>query len=339
MNSATIRDVARAADVSVATVSRSLNGIESVAAKTRDRVLRAAGELDYVPNSGARALSTRRTDTIGVLLPDLHGEFFSELIRGIDLAARARGLHLLLSSSHGDPAEAAAALRAMRSRVDSVILMVPHAGENLLVRAGMGSVPMIFIGRGPCSSGGTSFEIDNYSGAYAITEHLMNLGRKRIAFVAGPSGNIEAKERLRGYCSAIARTDASEWIVDGDFSEQSGRDAVKTFIGVDRPDAIFCANDMMAIGCLEALKDAGVAVPDDIALAGFDDIPIARYVSPALTTAAVPIADIGRQALECCAAVIAGRTTDQQRTFKPELVVRASSARQTKRILEGNDHE
>ena len=325
MNDATIRDVARAADVSVATVSRSLNGNESVAAETRDRVLRAAGELDYVPNSGARALSTRRTDTIGVLLPDLHGEFFSELIRGIDLAARARGLHLLLSSSHGDPAEAAAALRAMRSRVDSIILMLPHASEDYLVGAGAGSVPMVFLGRGGCKGGHPSFEIDNYSGAFAITEHLLGVGRKRIAFVAGPSNNLEAGERLRGYCAAIAAAGGSEWIVDGDFSEQSGRDAAKDFIGDDRPDAVFCANDMMAIGCLETIRDAGLRIPDDIALAGFDDIPIARYVSPALTTAAVPIADIGRQALECCAATIAGEASEPQRIFKPQLVVRAST--------------
>ena len=332
MNSATIRDVARAADVSVATVSRTLNGLDTVAAKTRDRVLRAAGELDYVPNSGARALSTRRTDTIGVLLPDLHGEFFSELIRGIDLAARARGLHLLLSSSHGDPDEAAAALRAMRSRVDSVILMLPHAGEDSLIGPATGPVPMLFIGRGASSRRHISFEIDNYSGAVAITEHLVALGRKGIAFVAGPSSNIEAKERLRGYCSAIAAAGLSEWIVDGDFSERSGRDAARAFIGDDRPDAVFCANDMMAIGTLEALKDAGVTVPEDIALAGFDDIPIARYVSPALTTAAVTIAEIGRQALESCAALIAGNRTDHQRTFKPELVVRASTTTQIDRI-------
>lgn len=336
MNGATIRDVARAADVSVATVSRTLNGLDSVAAKTRDRVLRVAGELDYVPHSGARALSTRRTDTIGVLLPDLHGEFFSELIRGIDLAARAQGLHLLLSSSHGDPAEAAAALRSMRSRVDSVILMLPHAGEDSLIGAGMGPEPMLFIGRGASNGGHIAFDIDNYSGALAITGHLASLGCERIAFVAGPPSNIEAKERLRGYCSAIAAAGLREWIVDGDFTEQSGREATRAFIGDDRPDAIFCANDMMAIGCLEALKDAGIRVPDDIALAGFDDIPIARYVSPALTTAAVPIAEIGRQALESCASLISGGKTDRQRTFKPELVVRASSARQTRQFERGN---
>lgn len=135
MKGATIRDVARAADVSVATVSRTLNGIENVAGMTRDRVLKVASELDYIPHSGARSLSSKRTDTIGVLLPDLHGEFFSELIRGIDLAARARGLHLLLSSSHGDPVEAAAALRAMRSRVDSIIMMSLNAGNDAVVPA------------------------------------------------------------------------------------------------------------------------------------------------------------------------------------------------------------
>lgn len=332
MNGATIRDVARAADVSVATVSRTLNGIDSVAVKTRDRVLRAAGELDYVPHSGARALSTRRTDTIGVLLPDLHGEFFSELIRGIDLAARAQGLHLLLSSSHGDPAEAAAALRAMRSRVDSIILMLPGAGDDLLAGAGAAAVPLVFLGHaasGRAASGGgahCALAIDNYAGAVAITEHLIASGRQRVTFVTGPADNADAGERLRGYRAAMRRAGLAETVLDGDFSEQAGRDAAKRIVAGQRPDALFCANDMMAIGALEALKEAGVAVPRDIALAGFDDIPIARYVSPPLTTAAVPIAEIGRQALECCAAVIAGRPADGQRMFNPSLVIRASSA-------------
>jgi LacI family transcriptional regulator len=326
VNDVTIRDVARAADVSVATVSRTLNGIESVAAETRDRVLRAADELDYVPNSGARALSTRRTDTIGVLLPDLHGEFFSELIRGIDLAARARGLHLLLSSSHGDPAEAAAALRAMRSRVDSIIVMVPHVGGELLAGVDGASVPMVFVGRTELRGAHLAIAIDNYAGAFAITEHLVSSGRTAVAFVAGPADNLDASERLRGYRAAAKRFGTAEWIIDGDFTEQAGRDAASAVINGRRPDALFCSNDMMAIGALEALKEAGVAVPDGIALAGFDDIPISRYVSPPLTTAAVPIAEIGRQALECCAAAVAGGKPEHQRTFKPELVVRASTS-------------
>ena len=309
----------------MATVSRTLNGIDKVAGITRDRVLKIAHELDYVPHSGARALSTRRTDTIGVLLPDLHGEFFSELIRGIDLAARSRGLHLLLSSSHGDPAEAAAALRAMRSRVDSIIVMLPSAGEEVLVHSKKGSVPMVFLGSGDHRDH-PSFEIDNFAGAFAITRHLLDTGRSRIAFVAGPPENFEARERLRGYRAAIETAGVREWIVEGDFSEQSGRDAAEQFIGGTPPDAIFCANDMMAIGCLEVLRDAGLRIPEDVALAGFDDIPIARYVSPALTTAAVPIAEIGRRALECCVDLIGGRETDLRHLFQPVLAIRASTA-------------
>lgn len=312
----------------MATVSRTLNGIEKVAAPTRDHVLKIANELDYIPHSGARALSTKRTDTIGVLLPDLHGEFFSELIRGIDLAARARGLHLLLSSSHGDPVEAAAALRAMRSRVDSIIVMSLNPGNGSAAPKGPLGVPLVFLGGSDRHADHPSFVIDNYAGAFAITEHLARGGHRRIAFVAGPTDNIEAKERLRGYRAALKLTagPVSEWIVQGDFGEESGREAARALAAQGPPDAIFCANDMMAIGCLEGLRDAGIAVPGDVALAGFDDIPITRYVNPPLTTAAVPIAEMGRQALECCADVIAGRKTELQHTFKPVLVIRASSA-------------
>ena len=328
MKGVTIRDVARAADVSVATVSRALNGIEKVASPTRDHVLKIVHELDYVPHSGARALSSKRTDTIGVLLPDLHGEFFSELIRGIDLAARARGLHLLLSSSHGDPVEAAAALRAMRSRVDSIIMMSLNAGNDAVVPAAPAGVPLVLLGGNRRSAGCPSFVIDNYDGAFAITEHLTDGGKRSVAFVAGPADNIEASERLRGYRAALKRTAGAfpEWIVQGDFGEESGREAARTLAAAGPPDAIFCANDMMAIGCLEGLRDAGIAVPDDVALAGFDDIPITRYVNPPLTTAAVPIAEMGRQALECCADIIAGRQPELQHIFKPTLVIRASSA-------------
>lgn len=335
MKGATIRDVARAADVSVATVSRTLNGIETVAGATRERVMRAAGELDYVPHSGARALSSKRTDTIGVVLPDLHGEFFSELIRGVDLAARANGLHLLLSSSHGQAAEAAAALRAMRSRVDAIIVMLPHDGDDVLAQLGQREAPIVLIGSAGASGGRAAFEIDNYAGAFAITEHLAGLGRGRIAFVSGPPTNVEALERLRGYRAAIAAAGAAEWVVDGDFSEEAGRAAAQSFIGsAARPEAVFCANDMMAIGCLVALSDAGVRVPEDIALAGFDDIPIARYVSPPLTTAAVPIAEIGRRAIDFCVGAIAGDTANRRELFTPQLMIRASSQRNNDRTNE-----
>lgn len=328
MRSATIRDVARAANVSTATVSRVLNRSETVAQPTVSRVLKAANELDYVPHGGARSLASKRTDTIGVLLPDLHGEFFSELIRGIDAGTSAHGLHLLLSRSHGDPQEAAAVLRAMRSRVDAMLVMSPYADGEELSSALKGGVPLVLLN----SSGGVggrhpTFAIDNHAGAYAITAHLIETGRRRIAFIAGPADNIEAAERLRGYRAALAATDQSgEQIAQGDFTERSGVAAARQLLRTARPDAIFAANDMMAIGCLQALREAGLLVPRDVAVAGFDDIPVARFVEPALTTAGVPIAEIGRQALECCVAIIRGGDAgDLHRIFTPQLVVRASS--------------
>jgi len=333
MRSATIRDVARAANVSTATVSRVLNRCETVAEPTLNRVLKFANELDYVPHGGARSLASKRTDTIGVLLPDLHGEFFSELIRGIDAGTSAHGLHLLLSRSHGDPQEAVAVLRAMRSRVDAMLVMSPYADDAVLSSALNGRVPLVLLNSGGAVAGNhPTFAIDNHAGAFAITRHLLEAGRRRIAFIAGPEDNIEAAERLRGYRAALAASgQPSEQVVQGDFSERSGLLAARQLIAAGLPDAIFAANDMMAIGCLQALREAKLQIPDAVALAGFDDIPVARFLDPPLTTAAVPIAEIGRRALECCVAIIRGADAgDRHRIFTPQLVIRASSTGNSK---------
>ena len=326
MKNATIRDVARAANVSVATVSRVLNDTDPVSPATRERVVAAAAELDFVPHSAARSLSTRRTDTIGVILPDLHGEFFSELIRGIDLATRAHRLHLLLSHSHGDPHEVTAVLRAMRSRVDAMVVMSPYADEGVLAAALGGRTPVVLLGSGGEIGGHARFDIDNLSGAYAMTDHLLEAGYRRIAFVAGPIGNIEASQRLAGYRAALAaHSQAIEQVVQGDFTQASGYDAARRLLAEARPEAIFAGNDMMAIGCLQALRETGLRVPADVALAGFDDIPIARFVDPPLTTVGVPIAEIGRQAILCCTQILATGAACESRTFAPTLVVRAST--------------
>jgi LacI family transcriptional regulator len=324
VKSATIRDVARAAQVSVATVSRALNRSETVSTATRLRVIDAAGELDYVPHSGARSLSTSRTDTIGVMLPDLHGEFFSELIRGIDSATRVHGLHLLLSHSHGDPSEAMAVLRAMRSRVDAMLIMSPYADRELLSAGLNGAAPLVLLGGSQAAH--PSFAIDNHAGAFAITTHLLESGYRRIAFVAGPVANLEAEQRLSGYRAALsAQGESFEQVLQGDFGEQSGYLAARQLVEAGVPDAIFAANDTMAIGCLEALREAGLAVPEDVALAGFDNIPVARFLDPPLTTAGVPIAEIGRQAVECCIRILATGEPQAGHVFTPELVIRASS--------------
>jgi LacI family transcriptional regulator len=320
----TIRDVAREAGVSVASASRSLNGLDNVTPTTRDRVLDAAQRLRYLPHTAARALSTRRSDVIGVMLPDLHGEFFSEIIRGADLAARERGLHLLVSTSHGDAAEAAAAMRAMRGRVDGLLLMSPYVDERLLADNLAADLPTVLINTRVDNGPFASFCVDNYAGAVAVVKHLAQGGR-RVALIAGPADNLESQERRRGYRDALGG--AEGLVLSGDFTEASGyRAGVRLAEMTHRPGAVFAANDMMAIGCLLALTERGVRIPQDIALAGFDDVPVARLVRPALTTVRTNIADLGRRALERLAAEIEGKETgDQLETAQPQLVVRESS--------------
>lgn len=324
---ATIKDVARAAGVSVATVSRALNGAENVLPHTRQRIVDVARELRYSPSGAARSLITRRTDTIGALLPDLHGEFFSELIRGIDQAARARGLHLLLSSSHDDADEAAAALRAMNGRVDGLVVMSPHADDDFLSQNLPPALPAVLLNSGVRQPTQRVFAVDNYGGAREMTEHLVRTGRRRIAYLGGPAGNFEARERERGYRAGLPQG-AEPWLLEGDFFEAGGERAGAQLLSLpaaERPDAVFAANDIMAIGLLGTLLAGGVRVPEDIALAGFDDIPISRYVSPALTTMRVPIADLGEQALDALADALETSVTDASTTVMPvQLVVRRS---------------
>jgi LacI family transcriptional regulator len=323
---ATIRDVARAAGVSVATVSRALNGAENVLPATRERIVEAARTLRFTPSGAARSLITKRTDTIGALLPDLFGEYFSELIRGIDQAARARGLHLLVSSSHGDADEAAAALRAMNGRVDGLLVMSPHADADFLRLNLPGSLPAVLLNTGTALPGHARFVVDNFGGARAMTRHLVASGRKRVAFIGGPQGNDEAQERLRGYKAGL-KAGMRELVFEGDFTEEAGWRAGRRIVQTKpRPDAVFAANDMMAVGCMAALNEAGLRVPDDVAVAGFDDIPIARYITPALTTIRVPIAALGSAALDALAKAVEAPLTQATHTvvMPVELMVRRS---------------
>jgi LacI family transcriptional regulator len=307
MTAVTIKDVAREARVSVASVSRALNGGNGVTAETGQRIREVAKRLRYVPHAAARTLITRRTNTIGALLPDLHGEFFSELIRGIDLAARARGLHLLVSSSHDSTEEAAAALRAMQGRVDGMLILSPRVDAAFLHANLPASLPAVLLNSAVKSKTYGVLNIDNYAGAYAMVQHLVEAGHTQIAFVTGPEKNFDAEQREMGYRAAMAKyaPDAAINIVAGNFTEDSGYRAGRALLTQPgRSQAVFAANDMMAVGCLYAFKEAGLNVPQDIALVGFDDIPIARYISPPLTTVRVRIVDLGRSALEQLATLL-----------------------------------
>ena len=325
----TIKDVAREAGVSVATVSRVMNAHPSVTPETRERILRLARDMRFVPSGAARSMVMKRTHTIGALLPDLHGEYFSELIRGIDLAARSRGLHLLLSSSHGHAEEAAAALRAMHGRVDGLLIMSPHLNADFMNLNLPGNLPAVILNGPQIDTRHASFQVDNHGGAMAIVHHLIGLGHRHMAFIAGPETNHEACERLRGYQQAMqdAGTGVQTRVVQGDFSEASGWRAGQELMSLpERPTAIFAGNDMMAIGCLAALNEAGVQVPGQVSVAGFDDIPIAKYVTPALTTIRVPIVELGAQALAQLALAMEQPEAEvpPPRFLRAELVVRHS---------------
>ncbi len=329
--SVTIRDVAREAEVSVATVSRALNNQNNVAAAVRQRVREVAERLRYTPHHAARSLSSRRTQTIGVVLPDLYGEFFSELMFGIDTVAREHGLHLLVSSYHGDPIEQGAALRSMRGRVDGLLVMSPYADEDAhLADALASSVDAVLINARPLPGERRAIGIDNHAGARAMVAHLVENGCRSIAFITGPEGNFDASERLRGYHDAMAELlpHAHALVLPGDFSEASGQRAAEAVLSAGhRPDGVFAANDMMALGCLFALLHAGVDVPGEIAVAGFDDIPLARYVRPALTTMRVDIAELGADAMRLLLAP--GEPANTSPTRVPALVARATSAPRT----------
>jgi LacI family transcriptional regulator len=333
----TIKDVAREASVSVATVSRALNGHENVAEGVRKHVTEIANRLRYQPHAAARSLSSRRTQTIGVVLPDLYGEFFSELIRGIDAVARARRQHLLVSSYHGHPEEQGEALRAMRGRVDGLLVLSPYADRPGFLTDNLPTaLPAVLINTHLPDATYPVLSIDNFGGASAMVKHLAEAGHKRVAFICGPEDNFDASERLRGYRTALAQhlPDAEPIELPGDFDESSGYEAGKRILASkQRPDAVFAANDMMALGCLYAFNEAGVKVPADIALAGFDDIPLARFVHPTLTTMRVSIAELGGLALTRLLQSIESEESQPStlQTLVPELIVRESSVHATRR--------
>lgn len=325
----TIKDVARAAGVSVATVSRVWNEAAFVSPETRRRVAEVASRLGYSPHGAARSLITRTTYALGVLLPDLYGEFFSEIIRGIDHTAQANGYHILVSSSHDSKDEIDAALRSMRGRVDGMIIMSPDLEARRTLQTLQGNFPVVLLNGGAESKEFDTITIENHEGARQMTRHLISRGHRRIAMISGPQRNYDATERLRGYRTALAESGIEldeSLVVQGDFSELSGHGAVKQLLDLaSRPTAIFAANDSMAIGALSALRENHLRVPDDIAVAGFDDIPLARYMNPPLSTVHVDISQLGERAAALLLSSLQNdHRSHEQLQLSTTLVIRAS---------------
>ena len=338
---ATIRDVAQAAGVSVATVSRVLNGTARVADHTRARVEHVVAKLEYWPHGAAQSLNTSRTNTLGVLLPDLHGQFFSEVIRGVDQGAREQGFQILVSSSHADVSTLMAGARAMVGRVDGLIVMAPDQATTASMAPLARRFPVILLNPHHPVDGCGTISVANFEGAVDIVSHLITSGHRAIGIITGPAGNMDAEERLRGYRHAlrdagIEPDPAFEFA--GDFSEGSGF-LVGTNIAKlrSRPTALFATNDGMATGLMSALREQGIDVPRDIAVVGFDDIPIAQFLNPGLTTVHVDAFALGKHAVQMLLGTLREATPASPRheTLPVTLILRQSSRGKSK-IVSGS---
>jgi LacI family transcriptional regulator len=331
----TIHDVARAAGVSTATVSRVLNGNARVSDQSCDRVLAAAATLDYWPNAAARSLRQRRSHALGILLPDLYGEFFSEVIRGIDHEARRAKFQVLISSSHGE-AEAIATARSMRGRVDGLVVMAPDSEWIPSIDRNIRRFPAVFLNTRSVN-GSSAVTVANAEGAREVVGHLLALGHRTVAVIKGPRRNTDADERLAGYRQAMAAAGIQldpALEIAGDFTESSGFRAAEELLALEpRPSAVFATNDYMAIGLMSALGSRAVRIPSDMAVAGFDDIAIAQYVTPALTTVHVDAYELGACAVRLLINTIGAHKGNSHRheILPATLVIRQSTQAATGR--------
>lgn len=333
--SVTIRDVAKAAGVGQATVSRVLNSSGYVHPDTRERVQQAATALGYVPNYLARSLVSRSTATVGLILPDITNPFFPGITRGAEDAASARGYTVFLCNTDNDPAMEVQDVRKLRERlVDGIIFVGATDRRELLASLQADGVPVVVTDRQVENLDVDMVLVDNTLGALLACRHLIELGHRVIAHAAGHLGTRTGQDRLTGYRQAIEEANlgfSEALVIRGDYSVESGQHAAQVLLGrTPRPTAIFCGNDLTAMGVLRAAEAAGLVVPDDLSLVGFDDVQMASLLRPALTTVRQPAYDMGRLAMEMLLERIAGQAGSARRTiFQPELVVRSTTRRFT----------
>lgn len=299
--SPTLEQIAALAGVSRSTVSRVINDHPSVDPDTRERVLRVIREQDYHPNGAARALASRRSHIIGLVIPQAMSAVFTDpyfpiLIQGVSTACEERDYYLLLSFPSITPAEGLT--RVVRgAHLDGLVVATSLSDSAQIAHLSRSGTPFVLVGRSTFDGPITSVDVDNVRGGAMAVQHLLRLGYTAIATITGPRDLTSAADRRDGYLAAMrqARLDPPEgYVQEGDYSEWSGTRAMETLLRLrNRPEAVFVASDSMAIGALKAVRAAGLRVPDDIALVGFDDIPVASALEPPLTTVRQPIYGLG----------------------------------------------
>ena len=326
---ARITDVAAAAGVSVATISRALRSPDVVAPETLERVLTAIRDMGYTPNAQARNLRTSRAKMIIAIVPDIANPFFSEVIRGIERVAQQQGYSVLLGDTENNSKREETYAQMVASRqVDGAIILLPHISPSIR-RAG---APIVNACEYVSDKTVTSVYSDNVGGARAAAEYLFALGHVSIGFIGGPPGSPLSVDRERGYVDALRSNGFSpdhKLMVAGDFSAESGVRATEALLARGLPiTALVCANDEMALGALRAVRDRGLSVPADMSIIGFDDIRLARFIDPPLTTVAQPMQEIGREAMTLLIELLADPSTAARKRVLPtQLIIRGSTAK------------
>lgn len=319
----TLRDVARCANVSLTAASYALNNTGTISEATRQRVLEAARKLNYYPNAFARHLRKRKTFTIGVFITSFGGQFYEDILEGIHatlldtdyeliVCPQARVLHRMLT----------------QHQVDGAIVFDHKVSSDVLLALASPDFPIVVMDRWLEHEHILSLLLDNALGAREVFAHLCGQGFRRMAFLAGAADSLDNAERKRAF---LAEAEKRHWRVPvyiGDFTRRSGYEFGRQMLATgDLPEAVFCANDQMAIGLMEALKAGGLDVPGDIAVVGFDDILIAQYVQPSLTTVGASRLEWGAQAATQLIRFLRDGAPFEQRRIPTHLIVRASSQR------------
>ncbi|MGJ7439914.1 LacI family DNA-binding transcriptional regulator [Aquipuribacter sp. MA13-6] len=331
---ATLVDVATRAGVGRGTASRALTGSSAVSPAVRAAVLKAADELDYRPNLAARSLRSRRSGSVALVVPETEDvvftdSFFSGILRGVNAELTDAGLLLVLSLPRTDAQRHQIQRHAVDGHVDGVILISAHDTDPLPAALLAAGVPVVTAGR-PSAGTMPSVDVDNRGGARAATEHLIGTGRRVVTTITGPQDMSAGTDRVAGWRDAVTAAGLPthpRHQADGEFTEEGGYRAMQRLLQeVPDLDGVFVASDLMAAGALTALREAGTAVPGDVGVVGFDDRPLARHLSPPLTTVCQPIEDLGRGATRLLLGLLAGEPPPEAPLVLPtHLVLRAST--------------
>lgn len=297
---ATIKEIAKFANVSIATVSRALANDEKVKPETRQLVMEVAGKLNYNPNLLARNFVKKQSNIIGMVLPDISDEFFSELIKGVDETSFHNNYFTMITSSHENRSlETAVSTLMGGGLVGGIILLIPRLSSKLKEILNFNRVPYVIISGDNDIGNYDVVSIDNYQAAYNITAFLIReKGYSKVAHITGPADNYDAIIRRNGFTDACRDNGAEvrpEWLIEGKFTRKSGEEACEKLLSLsNKPQAVLAANDMMALGCYNVCFTKGLNIPGDLGIAGFDDIFLARHLSPSLTTVQVNIEEVGK---------------------------------------------